>query len=41
MKECAGHPYDLCLHLSHTRENVWVERVAPRKISIHLREMLL
>lgn len=36
MEKCAGHSHNLCLHLSHTRKDVWVKRVAPCKISIYL-----
>lgn len=41
MKECARYPYDLCLHLSHARENVWVKWIAPCKISINLRKIVV
>lgn len=36
MEECARHSDNLCLHLSYTREDVRVKRVAPCKISIYL-----
>lgn len=36
VKECARHSDNLCLHLSYTREDVWVKWVAPCKISIYL-----
>lgn len=36
MEKCARHPDDLGLHLPHAREDVWVKRVAPCKISINL-----
>lgn len=36
MEECARHSDNLCLHLSYTREDVWVKWVAPCKISIYL-----
>lgn len=36
MEQRAGHPDDLRLHLSDARKDVWVQRVAPSKISINL-----
>lgn len=36
VKKCARHPHNLSLHLPHAREDVWVKRVAPCKISINL-----
>lgn len=36
VEERARHPDNLCLHLSHAGKDVWVERVAPCKVSIYL-----
>lgn len=36
VEKCASHSDNLCLHLSYARKDVWVEWVAPCKISIYL-----
>lgn len=36
MEKCASHSNNLCLHLSYARKYVWVQWVAPCKVSINL-----
>ena len=38
VEERTGNPYYFCFHLPQTREYIWMERITPGKLFIHLRK---